>query len=113
MKNLGLFEKFLFFINSVIAFLFLGTLLIPYLSPSIFSQFSILSLFSPLIIIANILFLFFWIAKLKRQLNKKPKEIIKEVEKIVEVEKKEDFEFKVPPAIEKLEKKLQEKLDGK
>ena len=67
MKNLGLFEKFLFFINSVIAFLFLGTLLIPYLSPSIFSQFSILSLFSPLIIIANILFLFFWIAKLKRQ----------------------------------------------
>ena len=59
MKNLGLFEKFLFFINSVIAFLFLGTLLIPYLSPSIFSQFSILSLFSPLIIIANILFLFF------------------------------------------------------
>ena len=53
------------------------------------------------------------IAKLKRQLKKKPKEIIKEVEKIVEVEKKEDFEFKVPPAIEKLEKKLQEKLDGK
>ena len=67
MKNLGLFEKFLFFINSVIAFLFLGSLLIPYLSPSIFSQFSILSIFSPLIIIANILFLFFWIAKLKRQ----------------------------------------------
>ena len=67
MKNLGLFEKFLFFINSVIAFLFLVSLLIPYLSPSIFSQFSILSLFSPLIFIANILFLFFWIAKLKRQ----------------------------------------------
>ena len=67
MKNLGLFEKFLFFINSLIAFLFLGSLLIPYLSPSIFSHFSILSLFSPLIIIANILFLFFWIAKLKRQ----------------------------------------------
>ena len=67
MKNLGPFEKFLFFINSIIAFLFLGSLLIPYLSPSIFSQFSILSLFSPLIIIANILFLFFWIAKLKRQ----------------------------------------------
>ena len=67
MKNLGVIEKFLFFINSVIAFLFLVSLLIPYLSPSIFSQFSILSLFSPLIIIANILFLFFWIAKLKRQ----------------------------------------------
>ena len=67
MKKLGFFEKLLFFINSVIAFLFLGSLFIPYLRPSIFSQFSILSLFSPLIIIVNILFLFFWIAKLKKQ----------------------------------------------
>ena len=55
------------------------------------------------------------IAKLKKQLKKKPKEVIKEVEveKIVEVEKKEDLEFKVPPAIAKLEKRLKEKLDGK
>ena len=67
MKNLGPFEKFLFFINSIIAFLFLASLLIPNIRPSFFFQFSILSLFSPLIIIANILFLFFWIAKLKRQ----------------------------------------------
>lgn len=68
MKNLGLFEKFLFFINSLIAFLFFGSLLIPYLSPSIFSQFSILSLFSPLIIIANILFLFFGLQNSKDNL---------------------------------------------
>jgi hypothetical protein len=53
------------------------------------------------------------IAKLKKELNKKPKEIIKEVEKIVEVEKDPDFKLKTPKAIEKLEKKLQEKLDGK
>jgi len=67
MKNLSPFEKLLFFINSIIAFLFLASVLIPYLKPSFFFQFSILSLFTPLIIIANILFLFFWIAKLKRQ----------------------------------------------
>ena len=53
------------------------------------------------------------IAKLKRELKKKPKEVIKEVEKVVEVEKDPDFKLKTPRAIEKLEKKLQEKLDGK
>jgi len=53
------------------------------------------------------------IAKLKKELSKKPKEVIKEVEKIVEVEKDPDFKLKTPKAIEKLEKKLQEKLDGK
>ena len=53
------------------------------------------------------------IAKLKKELKQKPKEVIKEVEKIVEVEKEPDFKLKTPKAIEKLEKKLQEKLDGK
>ena len=67
MKNLSLLEKFLFLINSFSAFLFLVSIIIPYMKPSIFSQFSIVSLFSPVIIIINILFLFFWIAKLKKQ----------------------------------------------
>lgn len=53
------------------------------------------------------------IAELKEQLNKKPKEVIKEVEKIVEVEKDSNFELKTPKAIQQLEKKLQEKLNGK
>ena len=47
------------------------------------------------------------IAKLKKQLQKKPKEIIKEVEK------EADLKIKTPASIKKLEKKLQEKLDGK
>jgi len=51
------------------------------------------------------------IAKLKRELKKKPKEVIIEKEKIVE--KESDFKLKTPKSIEKLEKKLQEKLDGK
>ena len=66
MKNLSLFDKLLFLINSLTAFLFLVSLTIPYLKPSFFSKFSTLSLFSPIIIIVNILFLFFWIAKLKK-----------------------------------------------
>ena len=66
MKKLSLFENFLFLINSVSAFLFLLSLVIPYVKPTFLSYFSILGLFSPIIITVNILFLFFWIAKLKR-----------------------------------------------
>ena len=66
MKKLSLIEKFLFLINSIAAFIFLISLFIPHLKPSTFSEFSILSLFSPLIIIINILFLFLWIVKLKK-----------------------------------------------
>jgi len=51
--------------------------------------------------------------KLQKELAKKPKEVVVEKEKIVEVEKKEDFSFSVPPAIAELEKRLQEKLNGK
>ena len=67
MKSLTFFEKILFFINSVLAVLFLISLLLPYVKPSIFPLLSILSLFSPLIIIINILFIFFWITKLKKE----------------------------------------------
>ena len=67
MKSLTFFEKILFFINSVLAVLFLISLLLPYVKPSIFPLLSILSLFSPLIIIINILFVFFWITKLKKE----------------------------------------------
>ena len=49
------------------------------------------------------------IAQLKRDLKKKPKTEV--VEKIIE--KESDLKIKTPKSIEKLEKKLQEKLDGK
>lgn len=67
MKSLTFFEKILFYINSLLAVLFLISLLLPYVKPSIFPLLSILSLFSPLIIIINILFVFFWITKLKKE----------------------------------------------
>ena len=67
MKKLSFFEKFLFVINTLVAFLFLISLSLPYVKPTLFSYFSIFSLFTPIIISLNILFVFFWIAKLKKQ----------------------------------------------
>ena len=67
MKKLSFFEKFLFLINTLVALLFLISLGLPYVKPTLFSYFSIFSLFTPLIISLNILFMFFWIAKLKKQ----------------------------------------------
>ena len=67
MKKLSCFEKFLFVINTLEAFLFLISLSLPYVKPTLFSYFSIFSLFTPLIISLNILFMFFWIVKLKKQ----------------------------------------------
>tara|TARA_Y100000991_G_scaffold57228_1_gene41893 strand:+ start:13644 stop:14654 length:1011 start_codon:yes stop_codon:yes gene_type:complete len=66
MRNLSIFDKVFFILNSILAFLFLVSLIIPYLKPSIFPFLSILSLFSPIIILLNILFLFFWIIKRKK-----------------------------------------------
>ena len=67
MKKLSFFEKFLFLINTLIAFSFLISLCLPHIKPTLFSYFAIFSLFTPIIISLNILFMFFWIAKLKKQ----------------------------------------------
>ena len=50
------------------------------------------------------------IARLKKQLKKKPKEIIKEVEKVVEIEKDTTLNIETPKSILELEKKLAERL---
>ena len=67
MKNLSIIENFLFIINSVLAVLFLISLLLPLINPAVFPYLSILSLFSPILIVINFLFVFFWLAKLKKQ----------------------------------------------
>ena len=67
MNKLSFFEKFLFLINTLLAFSLLISLSLPHLKPTLFSYLSIFSLFTPLIISLNILFMFFWIAKLKKQ----------------------------------------------
>ena len=67
MKNLSLFEKIIFFVNTFIAFIFLFSLLIPFIPPRIFSYLSVISLFTPILITLNFVFIFFWIYKLKKQ----------------------------------------------
>ena len=67
MKKLSFFEKFLFLVNTLLAFSFLISLGLPNVKPTLFSYSSIFSLFTPIIISLNILFMFFWIAKLKKQ----------------------------------------------
>ena len=68
MKKESLFNKLLFFINSVFAVLLLLSFILPYISPKAFSVFAVISLFAQILFIGNLLFLFYWILKLKKQL---------------------------------------------
>lgn len=68
MKKLGFINSLIFFTNSVVAFLLLLSFILPYLPPRKFPAASLLSLaISPLILI-NVVFLLYWLIKLKRQL---------------------------------------------
>lgn len=60
-------NKLIFFVNSLVAFALLLSYLLPYVSPQSFSLLSVLSLAVPLLIIANILFLLFWIVQLNKR----------------------------------------------
>jgi len=64
-KKLGLFNKIIYWINLLVAFLLLISFLLPYIPPQRFPTLSLLSLaVSPLIII-NSLFVLYWTFKLK------------------------------------------------
>lgn len=67
MKKLSLLEKLIFLINSAFATLLLLSYIVPYISPNTIPQISLVSLAVPFLIIANILFLIYWILKLKKQ----------------------------------------------
>lgn len=67
MKKKSLFDKLFFLINSLVATLLLLSFLLPYISPKSFSLFAVISLFVPVLFIGNLLFLLFWILKLKKQ----------------------------------------------
>ncbi|MDO1500044.1 endonuclease/exonuclease/phosphatase family protein [Winogradskyella maritima] len=68
MKGLKWYDKLMFFANSVAAVLLLLSYLLPFVSPSKFTLLSVLSLGVPILIIINILFLVYWLLKVKRQL---------------------------------------------
>jgi len=67
MKKLSLLNKLMFLINSVLATLLLLSYIVPYISPKTIPQISLVSLAVPFLIIANTLFLIYWIIKLKKQ----------------------------------------------
>ena len=67
MKNLSLSEKIIFFVNTLVALIFLVSLIIPFIPPRIFSFLSVIGLFTPILITLNFIFIFFWISKLKKQ----------------------------------------------
>lgn len=68
MRNLKGYEKLIFIVNSLLAFALLLSYLLPYLEPRKFAFFSVLSLAVPFLIIINILFVIYWLLKVKKQL---------------------------------------------
>lgn len=67
MKNLSFINKVVFLINSILATLLLLSYLLPYVSPNAIPVFAILSLLVPGLLIINIIFIIFWLIKLKKQ----------------------------------------------
>lgn len=68
MRNLKGLEKLVYVINSLMAFALLLSYILPYFEPKKFAFLSVLSLAVPALIILNILFLVYWLLKVKRQL---------------------------------------------
>ena len=68
MKKLSIIDKFIYFINTLLALALLVSYLLPYISPEKFPFLAILSLFVPVLIIINSLFVLYWLIKLKKQL---------------------------------------------
>jgi endonuclease/exonuclease/phosphatase family metal-dependent hydrolase len=67
MKNLALIDKFIFILNSLFATLLLLSYLNYYVSPLTISFFALISLIIPVLIAINILFLIYWLIRLKKQ----------------------------------------------
>ncbi len=68
MKGLKFFEKIVFFFNSVAAFILLLSYILPFLPPKTFSALSVLGLGVPFLIILNVVFLLYWLVKVKKHL---------------------------------------------
>lgn len=67
MKKLSWPNKIVYFINMLFAVLLLISFLIPYISPHTLAPISVLSLAVPAIILVNVIFIIYWVFKLKRQ----------------------------------------------
>ncbi len=68
MKGPSLFPKLVYTLNVVFAFLLLLACIAPYITGGLFSFLSFLSLIVPYLVLANILFVLFWLFKRKNKL---------------------------------------------
>ena len=68
MKKLSLVNKIINLLNAILATLLLLSYLLPFVSPKSIPSFAILSLFAPVLVIINLLFVIYWLVKLKKQL---------------------------------------------
>ena len=66
-RKKSIFNKLLHFLNSIFAMVLLLSYLLPYISPNTIPFFAILSLLVPVLIIINLIFVIYWIIKLKKQ----------------------------------------------
>lgn len=67
MKKLSLLDKFIFFVNTIVATVLLLSYLLPFISPKTVPAFAVFSLLVPILIITNGLFVLYWLIKLKKQ----------------------------------------------
>ncbi|MDO5608288.1 MAG: endonuclease/exonuclease/phosphatase family protein [Capnocytophaga sp.] len=67
-QKLNIFEKFIYFINIIIAAMLLISYGVPYLFPQKFPELSALSLLLPVLLSINIIFIIFWAIRRKKQI---------------------------------------------
>ncbi|MFD2567949.1 endonuclease/exonuclease/phosphatase family protein [Pseudotenacibaculum haliotis] len=66
-KSKTLSNRFIFLINTIVAVVLLLSYILPYISPERAPILAILSLFVPIMILANILFAIYWVLRLKKE----------------------------------------------
>ena len=66
MKKKSLLDQFLYVINSLLATLLLLSYLLPHVSPNSIPIFAVLSLFVPILLLINLVFVIYWLIKLKK-----------------------------------------------
>lgn len=68
MKSFKFIDKVVFVINSLVATMLLLAYILPYIEPKKFAFLSVLSLTLPILILLNILFMFYWLLQVKKKM---------------------------------------------
>jgi len=66
LKKLSFFSKIIVICNFIVALLLLLTYVVPYIPPKSFPVISVLSLAFPILILVNVVFMLYWVFRLKR-----------------------------------------------